>query len=168
MDVPELRITITRRTDGSTVLHCIRSDGSETFQHQRGRRAAFFPLHDLTHLSVESILGFRRGFFGLIADGWDIEDTGGKGLRGALPEEAVAVEHLVGSFDLERAGSVHWTAITLHEQASLFASGHGLPPPPRFSDEALDRVRARIRELHYQWISTLPGHTLELTFDRAR
>jgi len=166
MEVPELLITITRRTDGGAVLRCVRADGTETWQHQRGRQAAFFPLHDLTHLSVESTLGYRRGFFGLIAEGWDIEDTGGKGERGALPAEAVVVEHLVGSFDLERAGAVHWTAASLHEQASLFAAGRGLPPPPPLDDATLDRVRDRIRELHHRWIGTPPGQTLELTFDR--
>ncbi|MGD8277967.1 MAG: hypothetical protein PVH00_08070 [Gemmatimonadota bacterium] len=166
MDVPELRITITRRTDGGAVLRCVRADGTETWQHQRGRQAAFFPLHDLTHLSVESSLGFRRGFFGLIAEGWDIEDTGGKGERGALPPEAAIVEHLVGSLDLERAGTVHWTAARLHAQASLFATGRGLPSPPPLTDATLDHVRDRIRELHHRWIATPPGQTLELSFDR--
>ena len=32
-----------------------------------GRQARrFFPLHDLTHYAVETVLGFRRGFYGLL------------------------------------------------------------------------------------------------------
>src|SRR5207302_930128 len=53
------------------------------------RDAAFFALHDVTHFAVESTLGFRRGFYGLIIEGWDVEDTTGKGARGPLPKEAV-------------------------------------------------------------------------------
>lgn len=163
---PELRITLTKHRNGCTVLHCRRADGTETFQRQRGRQASFFPLHDLTHLSVETTLDVRGGFFDLVADGWDIEETGGKGGRGALPPEAVTVEHLVGSLDLERAGSVHWTAARLQEQAANFAAGHGLPPPPPLTDALLDRVRARMRDLHGRWVALPPGGTLELTFDR--
>ncbi len=80
-----LRITLTAHTDGNVVLQCERDDGSATWQRQQGRHARFFPLHDLTHYAVETRLGFRQGFFGLIAAGWDIEDTTGKGRRGPLP-----------------------------------------------------------------------------------
>ena len=89
-----LRIQITKRPDGNGVLRCVRADGSVTWQKQE-RHAAFFALHDLTHFAVESTLGFRRGFYGLIAEGWDVEDTTGKGARGPLPDEAVEVEVLL-------------------------------------------------------------------------
>src|SRR5207247_1266898 len=105
-----LSIQITKRTDGSGVLRCVRADGSMTWQKQKSRHAAFFALHDLTHFAVESALEFRRGFYGLIADGWEIDDTTGKGTRGPLPDEAVEVEHLVGSFDSERSGGTLWIA----------------------------------------------------------
>jgi hypothetical protein len=48
-------------------------------------------------LRLETELGFGRGFFGLIAEGWEIEDTTGKGARGPLPDEAKLVEHIVGT-----------------------------------------------------------------------
>jgi hypothetical protein len=44
------------------------------------RNAAFFALHDLTDFAVESTLGFRCGFYGLAAQGWEIEDTTGNSL----------------------------------------------------------------------------------------
>jgi hypothetical protein len=49
---------------------------------------------------VESILGFRRGFFGLVAEGWTIEETTGKTARGPIPNDAKEVEYIVGSLDL--------------------------------------------------------------------
>ena len=96
-----MRIEIVKRADGAGVLRCVRPDGSVTWQKQT-RHAAHFALHDLTHYAVETALGYRRGFFGLIAEGWDIEDTSGKGGRGALPAEALEVERIVGLFDSER------------------------------------------------------------------
>ena len=77
-----LQIEIVKQPDGAGVLRCVRQDGSVTWQKQT-RHAAHFALHDLTHYAVETALGYRRGFFGLIAEGWDVDDTTGKGARGA-------------------------------------------------------------------------------------
>jgi uncharacterized C2H2 Zn-finger protein len=104
VSAPGLRLGIIKQPDGNALLRCTRADGSTTWQKQQGDHAAFFPLHDLTHYAVETELGFRRGFYGLIADGWDIADTTGKTARGALPNEAIEVEYLVSAFSAERAG----------------------------------------------------------------
>ena len=53
-----LTIRISKRKDGGGVLRCVRADGSETWQKQESRHAAFFALHDLTHFAVESALGY--------------------------------------------------------------------------------------------------------------
>src|SRR6185437_11388716 len=73
----EMKIQFTKKADGSAVFKCVRPDGSVTWQKQEGKHAAFFPLHDLTHYAVETELGFRRGFYGLIAEGWEIAETTG-------------------------------------------------------------------------------------------
>jgi len=96
-----LQIEIVKQPDGAGVLRCVRQDGSVTWQKQT-RHTAHFALHDLTHYAVETALGYRRGFFGLISEGWDVDDTTGKGARGTLPAEAVEVERIVGLFDAER------------------------------------------------------------------
>ena len=165
--MPDLLIQLTRRADGGAVLCCVRADASATWQRQEGRQAAFFPHHDLAHYAVESELGFRSGFYGLIAEGWDIEETGGKGARGPLPAEAVAVEHLVGALDLERAGGVEWTAADINRHAAAAAASGGRPPPRPVTDAELARVRARVRELFARWRALPPGATLELGFDRG-
>src|SRR2546430_16972705 len=104
-----MRVQITKKADGSGVLRCVRADGSATWQKQTDRHAAFFALHDLTHFAVETTLGYRRGFFGLIAEGWEIEDTTGKGTRGPLPPEAAVAEMMVGLFFAERGSGAIWT-----------------------------------------------------------
>ena len=64
----ELLIQLTKRPDGGAVLRCVRGDGTVTWQRHEGAHGRFFPLHDLTHYAVETTLGFRSGFYGLIAD----------------------------------------------------------------------------------------------------
>jgi hypothetical protein len=90
-----LIIELTKHKDGSAVLRCIRGDGSVTWQKEEGTNAGFFPLRDLTHYAVETELGFRRGFYGLIAEGWEIAGTTGKTPRGALPAVGLLVPKLL-------------------------------------------------------------------------
>lgn len=164
--MPELEVRITKRTDGSAVFHCRRADGTVTWQVQRGPSGAFFPFHDLTHYAVETELGLRRGFYGLLADGWDVEDTTGKGSRGPVPAETLTAENVVGLLDQERAGGVVWAAADFLAAAAAFAAQHGRPGPPAWTDPDLERVRGRVRELFDQWRAVPPGGTLELSFDR--
>jgi len=161
--MPELSIGFTRRADGSSVLRCVRADGSATWQHVKGRNASFFPIHDLTHYVVERELGFRRGFFGLIAEGWDIEDTTGKSARGPLPAETLAVEHLVGLIGLERSGGTRWSAAELNEQLAALGVDASRGP----AEEDLARIRSRIGDLLLRWYELPAGGTLELPFDRS-
>jgi uncharacterized C2H2 Zn-finger protein len=105
-----LRIEIVKRTDGAGLLRCIRADGSVTWQKQSERHAVHFTHQDLTHFAIETALGYEQGFFGLIASGWNIEETTGKGARGPLPDEAGKVESVVGLFDSERGSGTLWTA----------------------------------------------------------
>jgi hypothetical protein len=159
-----LRIEITKRADGGGVLRCLRGDGSVTWQKQ-GRHAPFFALHDLTHLAVESTLGSRRGFFGLVAEGWDIEDTTGQGSRGSLPGEAIEVEHIVGLLDAERASG----AITPAEDFNNFramkaASDSNCPAPRVLTEDELRSIRAHRAELFAQWSALEAGATLELDY----
>lgn len=135
-----------------------------TWQRQ-DHHAGFFALHDLTHLAVESALGFRRGFYGLIAEGWDVDDTTGKGARGPLPEEATEVEYIVGSLDSERASGAKLTAEEFNENAANHAASSGWAAPRRFTEDDLAHVRARRAELFAQWLALPVGGTLELSFE---
>src|SRR5580692_7897135 len=139
-----LQIEIVKQPDGSGVLRCTREDGSVTWQKQP-KHGAHFALHDLTHFAVETALGYRHGFFGLIAEGWEVEDTTGKGARGALPAEAIEVERIVGLFDSERASGVLWTI----EEFNEFA-------PRPLTEAEIQRVRALRGELFQRWSAIDP------------
>jgi hypothetical protein len=159
-----LRIQITKRTDGGAILKCTRADGTETWQKQTGHQAAFFPLHDLTHYAVESALGIDDAFYGLIAAGWSIDDTTGKGTRGALPAGALFVENVVGTLDTERASGSRWTAEEFNENTARFAATGGRPAPRPLTDDDLARIRKRRSELFEQWRELPAGQTLDLEF----
>jgi len=159
-----VHIQFTKRKDGNTVLRCVRDDESLTWQRNENQHALFFPIHDLMHYAVETELGFERGFFGLIAEGWDIAETTGKTPQGALPNEALEVEYLVSAFSAERAGGADASAAEFNELAATFASAKGMPPPRQLTDQELAKVRARFDELAMKWRALPPGETLELPF----
>ena len=162
--MPQLILQFTKRKDGGALLRCIRADGSATWQRQDDNRAAFFPLHDLTHYAVETELGFSRGFYGLIADGWEIADTTGKGAHGPLPDEAIEVEYIVGSFGAELSSDSRCTAKEFNDLAAAFAKSRGRPKPRPLTEGELTRVRSRMGELFARWIDLPPGRPLELKF----
>jgi hypothetical protein len=157
-----LKIQFTKRADGGAVLKCIRSDGSTTWQRLDDKDAAFFPLHDLTHYAVETELGFQRGFYGLIAEGWEIAETTGKTARGALPTETLEVEYFVSAFSAERASGTAITAAEFNELAATFARANRMPTPRELSDEELTRVRSRFEELATKWRALSANVVLEL------
>lgn len=161
---PELHVQFSKRADGSVVLRCLRRDGSETWQRHE-KHAHFFSFHDLSHFAVETTLGFSSGFYGLIADGWDIIDTTGKGARGKLPPEAILVEHVVGLLDRERIGGA--APLSAEEFNAQIGEMAGTGQGRLLTDAQLNEVRSRIEELHRQWAAIPSGATFDLTFDRA-
>lgn len=159
-------IEFVKRKDGNTVLRCLRDGGSNTWQRNDNQQARFFPIHDLLHYAVESELRFSNGFFGLIAAGWNIDETTGKSPRGALPDEAIEVEHLVSSFTAEWNSDAGWSAADFNDQARAFATTRRLPPPRSLTEEELVRVRNRFKELAAQWRDLPEGKTLSLEFPK--
>ena len=145
-------IRIKKKTDGGAALSCTRSDGTVTWQQQNGQQGRFFPLHDLTHYAVETVLDLR-GFYSLVADGWDLTDFGQPWRRGGLPPEAHAVEQIVGFLDTERASGREWAAADLR-----------LAAPYSVGEDELRRVRDARRDLFDRWAALAAGDSLELPF----
>jgi hypothetical protein len=115
---------------------------------------------------VETTLAFRRGFYGLIGDGWDIGDTEGKGARGPLPAEAILAEHVVGLFDRERVGGApELTAAEFNTLVAQLVEMKRIQVGRTFTDAELRATRQRIRELHQQWAELALGSALELRFE---
>jgi len=162
-----ITIRIKKNPDGRTSLSCTRADGTMTWQRQQGGQAAFFPRHDLTHYAVETVLGHRQGFYGLVAAGWDLSDFGTPWPRGKIPPAANLSEMIVGFFDLERRTGEIGLAQDLNERLAEFCAENLLPVPPVLTDDDLNRVRQKRGELFARWEAVKPGDALELPFAPA-
>jgi hypothetical protein len=151
-----LHVELKKISPERAALSCRRADGSVTWS----RVSAFFPAHDLTHYAVESTLGFRRGFFGLIAEGWHLADFTQLGVAERLPREALVVENIVCL--VERIS----TDLPLTEfQAALddVLIAHHLPPF-QISLEGYERLAAARANLLLDWAAVPTGETLALDF----
>lgn len=161
-----LTVRIKKKSNGEAALSCARDDGTVTWQRQEGQAGRFFPLHDLTHFAVESVLHFDSAFFGSIASGWDISDFAGAGAVARLDEQALLAEMLVGFFDLERRTGDLWDASEFNAQLVSSRADRGMAPTSfRITDEQIAVVRAKRAALFAAWNSTPAGEALVLSFE---
>jgi len=167
-DSQQIVIRIKKGTDGRTSLSCTRADGTTTWQRQEGARATFFPRHDLTHYAVETALGHRQGFYGLVSAGWDFSDFGSPWPRGRLPVEAAISEMIVGVLDVERRTGERVSADDLNQKLAEYSVENGLPQQRQLAEEDLARVRAMRAELFARWEAVRPGDALEIPFEVAQ
>ena len=153
-------IQLKKGRDGPATLACVRADGSRTW----GKEHPFFPVHDLTHCAVESVLGFDQAFFGLIAKGWDIDHFTRPRASRTMPFQAIVAEHVVSVFDRERALPAPLSLAEFNEM--VFAS---LPPVQRdafkpLTDAQVSSVRELRSTLEAQWDALPVGATLVVEF----
>jgi hypothetical protein len=167
-DAQPIVIRIKKGTDGRTALSCIRADGTTTWQRQEGAQATFFPKHDLTHYAVETALGHRQGFYGLVSAGWDFSDFGNPWPRGRLPAEANISEVIVGVLDMERRTGEPASAKELNQRLAEYATENALPQPHEVAEEDLARVRRTRAEVFGKWDAVRPGDALEIPFEVAQ
>jgi hypothetical protein len=164
-DSQRIVIRIKKGTDGRTALSCTRADGTTTWQRQEGAQATFFPRHDLTHYAVESALGHRQGFYGLVSAGWDFSDFGSPWPRGRLPLEASISEMIVGALDMERRIGERASADELNQKLAEYSAENGLPQQRPLTEEDLARVREKRAEMFAKWDAVRPGEALEVPFE---
>ena len=153
-------IHLKKGRDGPSTLVCVRANGTRTW----GREHPFFPLHDLTHCAVESVLGLDQAFFGLIAGGWDIDDFARPGASGRMPFQALLAEHVVGILDRERALPHSLTVVELNEAVSASVAPDGGARLQPITDTQLGMIRALRESLEMRWHRLPAGGTLLIEF----
>ncbi len=79
-----LSISLRRGKDSKDLLVITRPDGTSTWSREQ---QGFLAFHDLAHFVVESTLGMRNGFYGLISQGWDITTFGEKAKAKTFPKK---------------------------------------------------------------------------------
>jgi hypothetical protein len=164
MGARSLTVRLRRRADGAVIFELRRADGTTTWEKRAGPTAEFFAVHDLTHYAVESVLGYRDAFYGLVAKGWNLEDFGKPYPRGPLPVQALAAEVIVGCFDAQRAAHETLSASECNISARSFFEARGEASPVLVTDAELDRVRRLLSELVWRWHAAGPGDSIELAF----
>jgi len=163
--MPTLAIRLTKRAADEYALTCVRPDGSIARQQYQGPTAMFFPKHDLTHFVVETALGMRRGFYGLVAEGWNLGDFGTPWPRGKPPADADPVEDVVQLLDRESGAQQPWTAAEFNGFIAQFQTQHPAARPiAPVTDKTLADLRAQLGKLTAQWAALPVGQTLELSF----
>lgn len=153
-------VQLKKGRDGLPTLVCVRADGTRTWRKVH----PFFPIHDLTHYAVESILGFGAAFFGLVASGWSLDAFTNGGASARLPAEALWAEHIVGLFDLERGMQRPLGTEEFGEALATSLAHQGVPPFRPLSPGELTAVRALRSDLLARWLALAPGETLALSF----
>ena len=157
-----LQLRLKKGGDGrvaSFALH--RADGTFTVMRNPN---PFFPIHDLTHYAVENTLRHRRGFYGLVCEGWNFEDFGTPWPRGRLPADMDPAEFLVGMFDLERATGHLMSLRDVNEQLIAYGAAHPGANALPLTQRELDTIRERVMGYGARWKALPPGETLVLDY----
>ena len=157
-----LEIKITKGRDGPAVLTCTRPDGTSTWS----RVSEYFPTHDMTHFVVETTLRVPNAFYSLVLDGWNIPDFAVKGASKTFPPQANLVEALVGRLQRDLMANSDFTAVTYNEEVEAVLSGIDNPERRPVTEDELELMRTRLRELLDRWVALGPGESLRLIFPR--
>ena len=122
---------------------CVRADGSATYQ-----RMTLPAEHDLGHYAVETTMGWREAFLGLVAAGRDLDSFGTKnGVKDIYTHEERWAEEIVGL--------LQWPALSGGELPSDEAllethrqncAERNLPAPP-LTPDLLQIMREKWRAL---------------------
>jgi hypothetical protein len=173
-DPPTGRVSLRfkKGRDGPSTLAIVRPDGSAAVQ----RVPDAFPVHDLTHYSVESVLRLQGSFLSLMGNGWEFADFGAPWPRGPLPAEAAWTEEVVGLFWQERwPNGIFRTLEELNQAVGVIAgkfrearSSHGTADPAllarRLTEPEVEEVRRLLGALIARWHALEAGETLVLPF----
>lgn len=160
----KLVVTKSGKADKYDRLRCIRRDGSETACDMP--RQGILP-HDLVHYVVESALGYRHGFLGLVAGGADIRavlDIVHDPSNRAIADEATHTEAIVESLQAQLwSGAFDADLFIEGVRGACAVRGRAMPDLSRVDAEgALFR---RALELDARW-QQVPFHaSLELELE---
>ncbi|MDC8003219.1 hypothetical protein POV27_04110 [Aureisphaera galaxeae] len=148
-----------------SILTCIRKDGSTTWTSLRKE----IEIHDFGHYAVETVLGFSKAFYGLLAEGYNIEDfelpreQRPEALIPAnIPAEALQAEHIVNLLMV----SLHQDDESLDFITTLttILEENQIDFPAVLTSETLTRIEQKLKELMHQWHILQEGEILELSF----
>ena len=154
-----MEIQFKKGKDGQNTITCRRADGSAAWS----KLYPSFISHDLAHYVVESTLGLKGSFFGLIASGWDISEFETLRQTGKnLPLEAIQTEFIVNLLQVEIAQGQLFDQFNTILKTNCESQGT-LPPPP-IPPEQLSVIRDLLYRYLQEWRKLPLGEKLILSF----
>lgn len=146
-----MRIRITKTPNGHQLI-CTRRNGTSTESSVRSS----LPEHDLANYAVEQELHLDQGFFGLINEGYSIEQLGDPEVIRTLPPQAMEAEVLTRNLQGLSNGAVAQSDFIASVEAELPRASKGL------TDEAITRMLQTYVTLLNSWEQLEEGAALEL------
>lgn len=155
-----MQIRITKHINKEHTLKYIRDNGTETWM----RSDDFFVQHDLSHYALESILGYRTAFNGMLNSGMDIKDFEDRAKRAVIniTAEAMYAETMANLFLVEIMQGEFDDFNSVQQEA--FSSTNKSLQPTSLTVEQIKAVRKYLRELLQQWEDLPAEQTMELHF----
>ncbi len=159
-----------KKVQSGVVLSCIRDNASVAVQ--RTGHEGFFALHDLMHYAIETVLGIRVGFFGLMASGWEFENFTRRDdpRYRPIPPEAIVAENLVGTFYSRladvRSGDTQIACLLAEEINADMAAivAKSATPWQPLSVAQVTEVCTVFNELARRWALVGEGEHMQLEF----
>lgn len=151
-----------KKAEPQTILTVKRADGTSTWMKLYPNTT----LHDLAHYAIETELALTKAFYGILAEGYNIEEfemVKEERPFDLRPEnlqlEALQVEHLVNLLLTElQSGEM---------EDFLFSFGSilenaGLSPMLKLTEERLISIRKELNRLRFAWEDVAYGEELVL------
>ncbi|MEO5583293.1 MAG: hypothetical protein ABIR66_11415 [Saprospiraceae bacterium] len=145
-------------------LICTRNDGSFTSSMMHPG----VELHDIIHYAVETILEFKLGFYGILDQGYQIEEFEIPRHRrplalipSNLPIESIQAEFLVNQLMMETLQGPIADFMAVFIKA---LEANKIPFPDRLNETTLSEIRKLIETIKNQWATIEEGKSMELIF----
>jgi len=163
-----VEITFTHTGGGKDWVYVLRDDGTP-LRWPWPSYGTELP-GDLLHYVVETRLGLRHGFWGLVADGVNfgyLSEAADRINAGVAPDpgpevdlvEMVQVECVVQAL----GGDTDADCLELVRQCCAL---RGVPVPGVLSEEAIGLLRTEVRDLAKRWRELAAGRSLVLSYSR--
>lgn len=152
---------LTKNTNASHVIRYVRDDGTSTWMHA----SDYFIRHDLSHYALETVLGYKTAFNGLLNGGMDPADFNDREKRLAmtLTAEAWYAENMANLFLMELTQG-QFADFNEVQQAAL-RSFNQKDPLITLEQGQIDDIRELLRKLLRQWEALAEGETMALIFE---
>ena len=153
-----LLIRFTRVSPTHHRLQLVREDGSSEPRELETKSCLY---HDLLHFAVETEVGLRQSFYGLLAQGARYEQLTMDGT--AAGAEIVGTERIIGGLTGALRNQVPAERFVAAMRNAFDAHGERLPG---WCTVALvERVREQMRRLEGEWRALPFGRSMELGFE---